>query len=800
MSGTIEKIETDSKIGITVLPILPLKGTVVYPYLVVPLMIQQKEHARMVDEALMRGSRVGLFLQKNADVDNPGPDDLYQVGTAGNILKMLRFPDGTVRFLIQGLGRIRIKRFVTEAPHLVAEVEEVHDLVGDAVQMEALLRNLTERIKRLVELAPYLNEEFHVSAINQDTPSKLADFVASNLNITAEQRQAILEELNVIRRARLLYQVINKEIEVLELSQKIQAQAASELGKSQKNYILREQLKAIKKELGEVDDQSEIEEFEEKIKAAGMTEVAEKAARKELDRLTHMQPSSAEYTVSRTYLDWLVTLPWNKSTHDKLDLREAKKVLDTDHYDLEKVKDRILEYLAVRKLKSDVKGPILCFVGPPGVGKTSLGQSIARAMGRQFARVSLGGMRDEAEIRGHRRTYIGSMPGRIIQSIRRCGYNNPIIMLDEIDKLGSDFRGDPSSALLEVLDPEQNDTFSDHYLDVPFDLSRTMFITTANWADPIPHVLRDRMEFLQLPGYTDYEKLAIAKRHLIPKQLENHGLSRNQLQITDAAVKTLIDGYTREAGLRNLERSIASVARKVARHVAGGRKKKDTVDAKDIARLLGPRAFTREILSRQGNIGVVPGLAYTSVGGELLFVEVTSMPGKNNLTLTGHLGDVMKESAQAALSFIRSNADVLGLKADDFENHDIHIHVPAGATPKDGPSAGIAITVALASLLCRRPVKPCLAMTGEITLRGELLPIGGLKMKLLTAARAGVGTVILPEENRKDIVEIPAEIRKKLKFRFFTHVLPAIKFALDKPVANGPDRRTAAGKCGQRKR
>ncbi|MEW5796252.1 MAG: endopeptidase La [Candidatus Zixiibacteriota bacterium] len=777
----MDKIDTDPHVGTDVLPILPLRGTVVYPFLVVPLMIQQPEQTRLVDEALMRGSRVGMFLQKDPNEERPKPDGLHHIGTAGNILKMLRFPDGTVRFLIQGLARIRIKRFITESPHLTAEIEELEERIGDPVKMEALQRSLMERLKKLVELAPYLNEEFHVSAMNQDTPSKLTDFIASNLNMSPEQRQRILAEVDIARRAQILFQMVNKEIEVLELSQKIQASAANELGKSQRHYILREQLKAIKKELGDADDQSELTEFEEKIKTAGMSELAEKAARKELERLTHMQPSSAEYTVSRTYLDWLVTLPWSKSTEDRLDLKKAKKVLDEDHYNLVEVKDRILEYLAVRKLKSDVKGPILCFLGPPGVGKTSLGQSIARAMGRQFARVSLGGMRDEAEIRGHRRTYIGSMPGRIIQSIKRCGSNNPIIMLDEIDKLGSDFRGDPASALLEVLDPEQNDTFSDHYLDVPFDLSRVMFITTANWADPIPPVLQDRMEFISLPGYTDMEKLEIARRHLIPKQLANHGLSRSQLTLTDAAIRTLIDGYTREAGLRNLERSIAAVTRKVARRVAAGSKARQTVDEKEIAKHLGPRRFTREALSRRGHIGVVPALAYTAVGGDILFVEATAMPGKHSLTLTGHLGDIMKESAQAALSFIRSNSAALGLPENPLDNREIHIHVPSGAVPKDGPSAGITMAVALASLLTQTPVKSCLAMTGEITLRGELLPIGGLKMKLLTAARAGVETVILPEENRKDISEIAPEIRKKLKFKFFSDVLSAIKFALDKP-------------------
>ncbi len=791
----MDNTRTEQITDTQVLPILPLKGTVVYPFLVVPLMIQQPEHTRLVDDALMRGSRVGLFLQKDPDVEVPGPDDLHTVGTAGNILKMLRFPDGTVRFLIQGLERIRIKRFVADTPHLMAEIESLEDIVDESVRMEALQRNLTERVKRLVELAPYLNEEFHVSAINQDTPSKLMDFVASSLNISIEQRQAILEELRVDRRAEILHQAVNKEIEVLELSQKIQAQAASELGKSQRHYILREQLKAIKKELGDADETGDVEEFEKKIEASGMPEVAEKAARKELERLSHMTPSSAEYTVSRTYLDWLTMLPWSVSTTDLLDIKKAQRVLDEDHYDLTRVKDRILEHLAVRKLKSDIKGPILCFVGPPGVGKTSLGKSIARAMGRQFARVSLGGMRDEAEIRGHRRTYIGSMPGRIIQCLKRCASNNPVIMLDEIDKLGTDFRGDPASALLEVLDPEQNDSFSDHYLDVPFDLSRVMFITTANWTEPIPPVLRDRMEIIQIPGYTDIEKLAIAKRHLIPKQLDNHGLTKAQLVFNDAGIRTIIDGYTREAGLRNLEREIASISRKVARRVASGSKAKSLIDSKAVPKLLGPQKFTREVLSRHGRIGVAAALAYTSVGGELLFVEATSMPGKTAMTLTGHLGDVMKESAQAALSFIRSNSGAFKLSATSFDNQEIHIHVPTGATPKDGPSAGITMTVALASVFTQRAVKPYLAMTGEITLRGELLPIGGLKEKLLAAARAGVKTVILPEENRKDIVDVPAEIKKKLKLRFFTDVLSAVKFALDKPGAATSESRRKGKSC-----
>ncbi|MBN1213443.1 MAG: endopeptidase La [candidate division Zixibacteria bacterium] len=788
--------EQEKQSEIQILPVLPLKGTIVYPFLVVPLMIQQSEQARLVDEALMRGSRIGLFLQKDPKQENPGPDDLYRVGTSGNILKMLRFPDGTVRFLIQGLSRIKIRQFVSTSPHLQAEVELVEENAENTIKMEALQRNIHEQVKNLVELAPYLNEEFHVTAINQDTASKLVDFVASNLNISLQQKQQVLEQANILKRMQMLYQFINKEIEVLELSQKIQAQAANELGKSQRDYILREQLKAIKRELGDLDEKGDAADFENKIKDAMMPDYAEQAAYKELDRMSNMNPSSAEYTVSRTYLDWLVVLPWGKSTEDILDLKKAKKVLDEDHYNLLKVKDRILEHLAVRKLKSDIKGPIICFVGPPGVGKTSLGRSIARAMGREFARISLGGMHDEAEIRGHRRTYIGSIPGRILQSIKRCGYNNPVIMLDEVDKIGSDFRGDPASALLEVLDPEQNDTFTDHYLDLPFDLSRVMFITTANWMEPIPHVLRDRMEVIEIPGYTDIEKLQIAKRHLIPKQLENHGLNRDNLAFHDSAIRMLIDGYTREAGLRNLEREIASVARKVARRVASGSKKKLALKAEDISKLLGPVKYSREVLSRQGRIGVVPGLAYTSVGGEVIFVEATTMPGKKNFMLTGHLGDVMKESAQAALSFIRSNCEAFNLDPDLFENREIHIHVPSGATPKDGPSAGITIAVALASLLTQQPVKSCTAMTGEITLRGELLPIGGLKEKMLAAVRLGVKTVILPEDNRKDVGDIPAEIKKKVKMKFFSDALLAVKFALDKPSTEKSGKEIKSGnKC-----
>ncbi|MCP4703942.1 MAG: endopeptidase La, partial [candidate division Zixibacteria bacterium] len=554
----------------------------------------------------------------------------------------------------------------------------------------------------------------------------------------------------------------------------------SELGKIQREFILREQLKVIKKELGDKGDSDEIEEFEKRIKLAGMSKVAEEAAFKELDRLSRMNPASAEYTVSRSYLEWLVDVPWDESTEDILNLRKAKKVLDEDHYNLVKVKDRILEYLAVRKLKSDVKGPIICFVGPPGVGKTSLGRSIARAMGRKFERISLGGMRDEAEIRGHRRTYIGALPGRIVQGLKRAGSNNPIFMLDEVDKIGSDFRGDPSSALLEVLDPEQNDTFSDHYLEVPFDLSKVMFITTANLLDPIPAVLRDRMEIIRIPGYTDLEKLEIAKRHLIPKQLENHGIRKNQLTLKDPAMLKMINGYTRESGLRNLEREIAAVCRKVARKIAAGSNNKFTITTNNISKYLGPEKISTDIPLRSGQIGVAPGLAWTSVGGEVLYIEATAMKGKKNLILTGQLGDVMKESAMAALSYVRTHCKELEICDDFCDNHEVHIHVPAGGTPKDGPSAGITIATALASLLSGYPVKSRLALTGELTLRGDVLPIGGLKEKLLAAYRAGIKTVILPKENKKDLPEIPSEIKKGMKYKFVSNVGEVLRFAIDR--------------------
>jgi len=763
------------------LAVLPIKATVVFPSLIVPLVVTEQKYAKLIDEILMGGKAIGLFARKNIEEEHASIEDIYRVGTAASILKMLRFPDGSVRVLVQGLSRIRVKSFLETEPYAVARIEVIDGKVEKNVEMEALCRNVLDLLKKVVDLAPYLSEELQVSAINTEDPSRLADLIASSLNIKVPQKQELLETFDAKERLRKVLSHINREVEVLELSQRIQSQTASELGKSQREYILREQLKAIQRELGEADERTaELDEFKKKIKEARMPQEALEAANKELDRLSKMNPAAAEYTVSRTYLDWLVNLPWSKSTRDVLDIKKAKKVLDEDHYDLDRVKERILEYLAVRKLKEDMKGPILCFVGPPGVGKTSLGVSIARAMGRKFNRISLGGMRDEAEIRGHRRTYIGALPGRVIQGIRRAGSNNPIFMLDEVDKIGQDFRGDPASALLEVLDPEQNNTFSDHYLDVPFDLSGVMFITTANVLDPIPRVLMDRMEVIELPGYTDLEKLQIARRHLIPKELENHGLGSKNVEFQDNALKKIINDYTREAGLRNLGREIATICRKVARMVVSGEKGKQQITPRSLEKFLGPIKFFQEIVQRAPQIGVVPGVAWTQTGGDLLFVEATKMKGKRSLTLTGYLGEVMKESVKTALSYVRSAGERLGIDEDFYEKYDIHVHVPAGAIPKDGPSAGITMATAIVSLLTEKPVKPKLAMTGELTLRGDILPIGGLKEKSLAAYRAGVETLIVPKENQKDMVEIPDEIKRKLKFVFVETMDRVLEEALDK--------------------
>ncbi|MBD3218676.1 MAG: endopeptidase La, partial [candidate division Zixibacteria bacterium] len=773
-------VKSELKSNIKEVTLLPLKGMVVFPYLVMPLMISNQKYAKMVDEALLEGKTIGLFTQKPNGTVDENDDNIFRIGTSASILKMLRFPDGSVRFLVQGLSRIRLRKIVASDPYLTAEVEELEEDSSSGVKLEALTRNIHEILKKVTDLAPYLSEENYISAINQENPSKLADFVASNLNLNVEQKQEMLQTIGVRERLEKLLTHLNKEYEVLELSKKIQAEAASEMGKLQKEYILKEQLKAIQKELGMTDERTEeINEFETKIKEAKMPDVAEEASMKELDRLSKMNPSSAEYTVSRSYLDWMVSLPWQRESEDKLDIEPARKILDQDHYDLEKVKDRILEYLAVRKLKTDLKGPILCFVGPPGVGKTSLGRSIARALGRKFERISLGGMHDEAEIRGHRRTYIGSLPGRIIQGLKRSGTKNPVFMLDEIDKVGKDFRGDPASALLEVLDPEQNDTFSDHYLDVPFDLSKVMFITTANMLDTIPDVLLDRMEVIRIPGYTDLEKVQIAKKFLIPRELNEHGLKKKDLSFTSKALRNIINYYTRESGLRNLDRELATVCRKVAKDVAMGKKGKVNVKPEDIKKYLGAPKFVRELAERVARVGVAPGLAWTPTGGDVLFIEATKMKGKGNLSLTGHLGDVMKESVQAAYSYIRTIAKKLDLDESVFENVDVHVHVPSGAVPKDGPSAGIVMASAIASLFTGRPVKPRIAMTGEITLRGMLLPIGGLKEKSLGAYRAGIKTIILPEANKKDIDDIPDELKKKLTYKFVKTIDEAIKLILE---------------------
>lgn len=776
--------------GVEVMPVLPVKGMVVFPYLVMPLMITDQRQTKLVDDALLAGKVVGLFTQKEAQVETPGEDDLFKVGTAATVLKMLRFPDGSVRFLVQGLNRIRLKRVVDTEPYLQAEMQPLPDAEGHSVKIEALRRNCLELLKKIVDLSPSLSEEIYVSAINQESASKLADYVASNLTLKLADKQKLLEMLDVQARLEKLVGHLNREVGILELTQKIQEQAASEMGKMQREFVLREQLKAIRRELGEDEDTStEVEEFAKKIEEGDLPPIAKEAAEKELGRIKRMNPSAAEYIVSRTYLDWLVSLPWSRSTEDQLDIKIAANILDEDHYGLAKVKDRILEFLAVRKLKAELKGPILCFVGPPGVGKTSLGRSIARAVGRKFWRIALGGIRDEAEIRGHRRTYIGSLPGRIIQAIRRCDSNNPLIMLDEIDKVGTDFRGDPTSALLEVLDPEQNNTFSDHYLDVHFDLSKVMFITTANILDTIPEVLRDRMEVIRLPGYTDREKLQIAKRYLIPRQIENHGLKKSQIKITDNAVMGLINSYTREPGLRNLEREIANICRKVAKRVASGEIDKKTVGTADVAEYLGPERFLLDRMPREGEIGVVPGLAYTSYGGDVLYIEAIKMSGKGNLTLTGSLGEVMKESVRTALSCVRSSAERLCIHPDTFEKYDLHVHIPAGAVPKDGPSAGITIAVALVSMFCEMPVKPKVTMTGEITLTGMVLPIGGLKEKCLAAYRYGFKEIIIPFENKKDLVDLPKEMMSRFKFHFVERIEEVFKISF--PTYRSHTKKTA---------
>ncbi|GAK54116.1 ATP-dependent protease La [Candidatus Moduliflexus flocculans] len=765
------------------LAILPLKGTVIYPGLAVPLIIGRERSIRLIDDALGGDKVIGVVTQKDPKVQDPTPEEMYEIGTAVSILKMVKVSERDIRVVVQGVARIKIDGYLTNDPYYIARVTHIEEDYVEGMTIDALVANIKDVFRKVVELSPQVPSEIMTMIVNLKNPGMLGDFVVSSLNIQVEEKQEILQIIEIPLRLNRVLEILNRELEVLELGQKIQSQVKEGIDKNQREYYLREQLKAIQQELGEEDELNESDELKERLDKAKLPEEPEKAARKELERLKRMHPSSAEYTVSRTYFDWLLDLPWNEATEDNLKIVEAQRILNEDHYNLEKIKKRILEYLAVRQLKNDMKGPILCFVGPPGVGKTSLGRSIARALGRKFVRISLGGVHDEAEIRGHRRTYIGALPGRIIQGIKKAGSNNPLFMLDEVDKLGSDFRGDPSSALLEVLDPEQNFSFSDHYLEVAFDLSKVMFIATANVLQTIPPALQDRMEILELPGYTEEEKLLIARDFLIPKQLDEHGLKAEQLQFTEGALKLIIGSYTREAGVRHLERQIASVCRGVAKEIVEG--SQQTVEFTDelAHKYLGPVKFFPEVAERTVEPGVATGLAWTPTGGDIIFVEATIMPGKKTLTLTGQLGDVMKESAQAALSYVRAKYKELGVEQDFYENGDIHIHIPAGAIPKDGPSAGVTMFTALTSLLTHRPIRNDIAMTGEITLRGAVLPVGGIKEKVLAARRAGIHTVILPKKNEKDLEEVPENAKKDLNFLFVQRMDEIIPLALADPIS-----------------
>jgi ATP-dependent Lon protease len=783
-----ELIKTDAPVldFPTQLPILPLSDVVVFPHMVAPLLVSNAESTRLIDDVVAGNRLLAVTLQTDPDAEHPRPDQLHPYGCIARVVRMLKLPDESVRVLIQGLKRMHIERVVTETPYLQAQIAPVEDELENSLEATALARNAANQFQEIISLSPSLPDELKVAVVNIEDPGKLTDVIAANLNVPLQEKQRLLDAGRVKLRLTLLTNLLNREIEVLHLGSEIQSKVSSALSKSQREYFLREQLKAIQKELGESGEQgSEIKELRDKIDKAQMPPEVKKVAIKEADRLAAITPAAAEYAISRSYLDWLIALPWGRATDDKLDLVQAKRILDSDHYDLEHVKKRILEYLSVLKLRSNGsteapvgKGPILCFVGPPGVGKTSLGMSIARALGRKFIRISLGGVRDEAEIRGHRRTYIGALPGRVIQGLRRAESRNPVFMLDEIDKVGTDFRGDPSSALLEVLDPQQNNSFSDHYLEVPFDLSRVMFITTANLLEPIPLALRDRMEVIELPGYTEHEKIHIAARYLIPRQLAEHGLKKTQLRVSREAIASIIRDHTREAGVRNLERQIATICRRTARRIVEGRAKLITIIPRNVKDFLGPPEFFHDVAERTTEPGVATGLAWTAAGGDILFIEATQMPGRGNLILTGSLGDVMRESAQAALSYIRSRAVQLRIDPKLFERSDIHVHVPAGAIPKDGPSAGVTMAVALTSLLIHKPVKPSLAMTGEITLRGKILPVGGIKEKVLAAARSGVKTVVLPDQNRKDLAQVPSEIRRKLRFRFAKTIDAALRLTL----------------------
>jgi ATP-dependent Lon protease len=771
------------------LPVLPLRDTVLFPNSFMPLAVARESSVRLIDDAIATGKLIGVFAQRDPALDDPLQADLFPVGTATHIHKMFRLPDGSLRLIVQGLSRIRLDEVVAVKPYLRAKVSPAEDELRDEdrLEIDALLRNIKSNFQKVVSLSPLLSDDLQTLALNIEEPARLADFIASSLStISTATKQEVLETLDVRGRMDSLNRILIKELEVLELGSKIQSQVQSEVGRNQREYFLREQLKAIQKELGEDDDhQKEIDELREKIQAAGMPEAVLKEATRELDRLSRMPAAAAEYTVSRTYLDWLVALPWNKRTDEVIDLVRTKRILDEQHSGLDKAKDRILEYLAVRKLNPTMKGPILCFVGPPGVGKTSMARSIATSLDRKFVRVSLGGMRDEAEIRGHRRTYIGALPGQIMQGLRRAESKNPVFILDEIDKLGADFRGDPSAALLEVLDPEQNDTFRDHYLDVPFDLSEVLFITTANVLDPVPPALRDRMEVLELPGYTEEEKLQIAREHLVAKQVTNHGLTSENMTFTDDALRAVIRGYTREAGVRNLEREIGALCRKAARRRAEGNLEDVAITRDVVVEMLGaPRFLDEEMEERTKDPGVAIGLAWTPAGGDVLFIEASRMAGAATLTLTGSLGDVMKESARAALSWTRAHASEFGIDPDFYKTAELHLHVPSGAIPKDGPSAGVTMATALVSELTGRPVRGDIAMTGEITLSGRVLPVGGIKEKVLAARRVGIREVILPRQNEKNVNEdLSPILRADLTFHLVSTIDEVLKLALTRAPA-----------------
>jgi len=764
------------------LPILGLSDIVIFPGAVAPLLVETAPSIQLIDDVVAGGRLMGTLLQKNPNVPDPAPEDLYNVGCVVRLAKMVKFPDNTARVLVEGLWRITLQEFTATAPYLTAKYELLRDVRDASIEVTAMMRNAQTQFQEIIKLSPALSEQVKVAALNTEDPGHFADLIAANLNLSLEDRQMLLETASVRERLSKLLPMLNREHEVLTLSSKIQTDVASSIAKTQRDFFLREQLRAIQRELGEAEpNANEIKVLREKIEKASLPDEVRQVAGQELERLQQMQPAAAEYPVARNYLDWILALPWNKSTEDKIDLAAAARILNQQHFGLAKVKDRLLEFLAVIKRKKVIKGPILCLVGPPGVGKTSLGKSIADALGRKFARIALGGMRDEAEIRGHRRTYVGAMPGRIIQTLRRVESNNPVILLDELDKVGADFRGDPAAALLEVLDPAQNHTFTDHYLDIPFDLSRVLFIATANWLEPIHAALRDRLEVIELPSYTESEKLQIARRYLVPRQWEEHGLTKQEVSLPDETLRKLIQGYTREAGVRQLERSIAALARKAARKLVSknGQAGPIKLEPGVLKTQLGHPPFVAETAEQIPECGIATGLAWTPTGGEVLFIEVTRMPGKGGFLLTGSLGDVMKESAQTAFSYLRSQADKLGLDLQDASKYDVHIHVPAGATPKDGPSAGVAIVAALASLLTQRRVRSDTAMTGEISLRGRVLRVGGVKEKVLAAIRFGVKHVILPEANKPDWLEVPAEARAKLKAHFVHHISQVVRIALE---------------------